>query len=619
MSHDLSQIGTASTNYFVNKLFTVRWLPPPLLSLASHAILFPPSLQSTSEIESSSTPASSTKGGRQGNNSSSKRTLGNQFKNQLNSLLDTINKTQPHFVRCLKSNMDKVPQNFDSQVIVHQLRYSGLLEICKIRQNGFPHRYVFEKFYRQFRILSPETSSAQELIETLQQQQQQLIASSDYCFGHTKIFLKDQANYSLVASWNQLAGLRAITIQKLIRKYLAKKRVFHLKNTLINLKKGIKKRDYELLVESLAVYHHFEYHTAVNRPLISDAKSLVTRLKSEKEVMEMLSNGHQLNDIRILESGIQKAKSLIPPFQSPFLQECMEKVVELTEAIESLTRPCVPEVSSPPLEARDIPQCRSNISESPQTDEENQSEISIPPRLQRKTLFWPPSPDVFDLPHLSNNHRHSIALTGSHLNSRMIRPPPIEISDDEPRGRQFIRKQSVIRSETRSFSPPTSPRISIEVPQRSFSPPPTLHSSSKSPQPLPKMGIRTSMLTRQVSTADMNDMESIHEIISDLVRACSSEDGITVDDIDPIEQALQQVQYSGSALAKYASELMMAREELARAKKQLELQASLTALTERTPLWKIRNLVQQAEKLGMENYRGESVNPFSSSPPPPPH
>jgi hypothetical protein len=123
------------------------------------------------------------------------------------------------------------------------------------------------------------------------------------------------------------------------------------------------------------------------------------------------------------------------------------------------------------------------------------------------------------------------------------------------------------------------------------------------------------MLTRQVSTADMNDMESIHEIISDLVRACSSEDGITVDDIDPIEQALQQVQYSGSALAKYASELMMAREELARAKKQLELQASLTALTERTPLWKIRNLVQQAEKLGMENYRGESVNPFSSSPP----
>eukprot|EP00604_Paraphysomonas_vestita_P003682 CAMPEP_0174820668 /NCGR_PEP_ID=MMETSP1107-20130205/4641_1 /TAXON_ID=36770 /ORGANISM="Paraphysomonas vestita, Strain GFlagA" /LENGTH=112 /DNA_ID=CAMNT_0016036437 /DNA_START=686 /DNA_END=1024 /DNA_ORIENTATION=- len=91
--------------------------------------------------------------------------------------------------------------------------------------------------------------------------------------------------------------------------------------------------------------------------------------------------------------------------------------------------------------------------------------------------------------------------------------------------------------------------------------------------------------------------------MSNLVAACSSEDGITVADIDPIEQILQQVQYTGSALAKYASELMMARDELARARKQLELQTALDALTERTPLWKIRNLVQQAEKIGMENYR----------------
>jgi hypothetical protein len=509
--------------------------------------------------------------------------------------------------------MEKTPQTFDSQIILHQLRYSGLLEICKIRQNGFPHRYPFEKFYRQFRILSPEVSSTQELVHTFHQNG--LILSTDYCFGHTKIFLKDQAHLSLITAWNVLAGVRAVTIQKLIRKYLAKKRVFHLKNTLINLKKGIKKRDYELLVESLAVYHHFEYHTAVNRPLISDAKSLVTRLKSEREVTEILTKGLQCHDIRILESGIQKAKSMIPLFHSPLVEESVAKVIELTEAKESLTCPCpsVPELSCP-LEIFDTSSGR-NYSESPTTDEENKSESPVAPRFQRKTLFWPPSPDLFDLPPLSSNTqpRHSIALTGSLLNSRLMRPAPIEISD-EPRGRQLTRKQSLIRSETRSLSPPISPRVpTIEVPQRSLSPPPT-SSKSPPPMPMPRMGIRTSMLTRQVSTADMNDMESIHEIISDLVRACSSEDGITVDDIDPIEQALQQVQYTGSALAKYASELMMAREELARARKQLELQASLTALTERTPLWKIRNLVQQAEKLGMENYRGESpILPHSLS------
>jgi hypothetical protein len=528
---------------------------------------------------------------------------------QLHSLLETISQTEPHFVRCLKSNMAKSPQSFDSKVVIHQLRYSGLLEVCKIRQYGYPHRYLFETFYHRYRILYPTAPSTQALVEALQQEE--LIQSTDYCFGHTKIFLKDEAGRSLSAAWNRMAGCRVVAIQQLIRTFLAKRRMFHLKNTLINLKKGVKTRNYELLVESLAVYHHFEYHTAVNRPLISDAKSLVGRLKSERELKVILKEALQSNDVRLLESAIQKASFLSPPLSGTLVDQCEAKVKELTETIEALVRhvdeetiivPPLP-LPLPPLEDTDVPSVSSG---SPLTDEENTSDSSVP-TFQRRTIFWPPSPDSsFDLTEINVHRRHSVAVMASSLAQLPVKPVPIEIPPLEPRGRQLTKKHSIINSDTRSLSPVISPRImTVDVPQRSFSPPPNLHAASNSPHPLPKMGIRTSMLTRQVSTADINDMETIHEIISDLVRACSTEEGITVDDIDPIEQALQQVQYTGSAMAKYASELMSAREELARARKQLELQAALDALTDRSPLWKIRNLVQQAEKLGMENYRGE--------------
>jgi myosin heavy subunit len=44
-------------------------------------------------------------GGKKG---STKSTLGGQFRNQLIGLLDTLYKTEPHFIRCVKPNHQKV-------------------------------------------------------------------------------------------------------------------------------------------------------------------------------------------------------------------------------------------------------------------------------------------------------------------------------------------------------------------------------------------------------------------------------------------------------------------------------------------------------------------------------
>jgi myosin-5 len=61
-----------------------------------------------------------------------KSSLGDQFKRSLIMLYDTISKTNPHYVRCIKPNSVFKAQNFDKQMVEDQLRYAGMLETIRV-------------------------------------------------------------------------------------------------------------------------------------------------------------------------------------------------------------------------------------------------------------------------------------------------------------------------------------------------------------------------------------------------------------------------------------------------------------------------------------------------------
>jgi len=89
---------------------------------------------------------------KQSDSKANKITVGGFFKQSLSALTDLMTSTHPFFVRCIKPNMLKRPDDFNSEEVQAQLRYAGMLETIRIRRLGYPIRYLFKEFYQRYKV-----------------------------------------------------------------------------------------------------------------------------------------------------------------------------------------------------------------------------------------------------------------------------------------------------------------------------------------------------------------------------------------------------------------------------------------------------------------------------------
>ena len=83
-----------------------------------------------------------------------KYTVGGFFKNQLKELMDLINGTNPHWIRCIKPDPAKKPLKFNGVMTLTQLRSSGVLGTVQIRKAGYPVRVKLADFVRQYKVIA---------------------------------------------------------------------------------------------------------------------------------------------------------------------------------------------------------------------------------------------------------------------------------------------------------------------------------------------------------------------------------------------------------------------------------------------------------------------------------
>ncbi|XP_054865534.1 unconventional myosin-Va isoform X7 [Amphiprion ocellaris] len=154
-----------------------------------------------------------------------KKTVGCQFRNSLQMLMETLNATTPHYVRCIKPNDFKLAFSFDPKRAVQQLRACGVLETIRISAAGFPSRWTYQEFFSRYRVLMKQKDVLPDKKLTCRNVLEKLVQDQDkYQFGKTKIFFRaGQVAYLEKLRADKLRAA-CIRIQKTIRCWLARKK-----------------------------------------------------------------------------------------------------------------------------------------------------------------------------------------------------------------------------------------------------------------------------------------------------------------------------------------------------------------------------------------------------------
>ena len=155
----------------------------------------------------------------------SSQTVASYFRHSLLDLLNRMINGLPHFVRCIRPNSDNLPARWDRTKVLEQLKYTGVLETCRIRREGFSHRILFSEFIHRYHLLAfgpvgtklvVSREMCREVLERL--------ALHNWRLGRTKVFLK-YYHMEELARRHEVLLRRVVRCQAVVRAWLARHRL----------------------------------------------------------------------------------------------------------------------------------------------------------------------------------------------------------------------------------------------------------------------------------------------------------------------------------------------------------------------------------------------------------
>ncbi|XP_017426391.1 myosin-8 [Vigna angularis] len=192
-----------------------------------------------------------------------------QFKLQLQSLLETLNATEPHYIRCVKPNHLLKPGIFGNKIVLQQLRCGGVMEAIRISCAGYPTRKKFDEFVQRFSILEPEVLKECPNRKTACKRLLDRVNLKDYQIGKTKVFLRASQIAELDACRAEVLGRSASVIQRKLRTFLCQKQFISLLLSAIELQRVAKgqlaRHQYECMrreAASLKIQKDFLMHVS---------------------------------------------------------------------------------------------------------------------------------------------------------------------------------------------------------------------------------------------------------------------------------------------------------------------------------------------------------------------
>ncbi|XP_070272439.1 unconventional myosin-IXb isoform X1 [Myotis yumanensis] len=157
-----------------------------------------------------------------------------QFQTSLNKLLEALGKAEPFFIRCIRSNAEKKELCFDEELVLQQLRYTGMLETVRIRRSGYSAKYTFQDFIEQFQVLLPKNAQpCREVISALLEKMN--VDKRSYQIGKTKVFLKETERQALQETLHREVVRKILLLQSWFRMVLERRHFLQMRRAAITI------------------------------------------------------------------------------------------------------------------------------------------------------------------------------------------------------------------------------------------------------------------------------------------------------------------------------------------------------------------------------------------------
>ncbi|CAE7581259.1 Myo5a [Symbiodinium natans] len=304
--------------------------------------------------QEASSPVSPTK-----SNNRKPKSTSSKFRSSLRVLIGKISSSDPHFIRCIKPNAQKVPGLFDSKMVLEQLLFSGVLEAVHIRQQGYASRLSYGDFFSRYASLGSRAAqgSASDLARHLKEK-----LALDLEVGKSKVFMKASAASVLEKERGLMRARMAIRLQALVRARIARSRFSAARPAMKALMNCLRRigwdarkpetdqpvpilgrlgPDVKAFLTELEQAESALPHLPSSDRLRSTSQAAFGRLTKEQQCLELLEGLAKSTDFVEIEKALARATSLqLPP--TPLTEEhlplrckALQLQVPLVEALRS--------------------------------------------------------------------------------------------------------------------------------------------------------------------------------------------------------------------------------------------------------------------------------------------
>ena len=145
-------------------------------------------------------------------------TIASGYMKQMNDLETDLHACVPNFIRCIKTNRQSKPSQFDGSYVLAQLRCSGMMEALELMQAGYPTRCAYKELASRYRPLMPaqvaqlpDQTFVEAILSALEMEKAQ------YSLGITRVFFRA----GQLAFFEKLTGQGEVTPQEIAERVSA--------------------------------------------------------------------------------------------------------------------------------------------------------------------------------------------------------------------------------------------------------------------------------------------------------------------------------------------------------------------------------------------------------------